>query len=105
MKKDVLKYALINSFLTALYIGLVASFLFYGLRSFEQEPDTVFAPLLMLMLFVFSAALTGTLVLGRPVLWYLDGRKKEAINLLFYTLLAFFVIILFALGVFLIIST
>ena len=96
MQKDILKYACINALLTALYIGLISSFLFYVPKYFELEgkPDTVFAPIMMLMLFVFSAAITATLVLGRPILWFLDGKKKEGISLLFYTLAAFFVILI-----------
>jgi hypothetical protein len=93
MKKDILKYAFINSLLTACYISLVAFFFFYGTRSFPQGPDTVFAPMLMLMLLVFSVALMGILIFGRPILWYVDGRKKEAIGLLGYTLSILFIII------------
>lgn len=100
MKKDILKYACINSFLTAFYIALVASFLFYVLRSFQQEPDTVFAPLLMLMLLVFSVALMGVLIFGRPILWYMDGRKKEAVSLISYTLSVFFIIMFLAFIIF-----
>lgn len=98
MKKDILKYACINSLLTAGYIWLVASFLFYGPQYFDfaGKPDTVFAPIMILMLFVFSAAITATLVMGRPVLWYLDGKKREAVSLFLYTLAAFFVIMLSA---------
>jgi len=48
-------------------------------------------------LFVFSAALTGLLVFGRPVLWYFDGRKKEALSLLAHTLAIFLVITIIAL--------
>lgn len=98
MKKDILKYAFINSLLTALYIGLVASFVFYVPHYFllDGKPDTVFAPMIMLMLFVFSAAITSGLVLGRPVLWYLDGKKREAVSLFLSTLLVFFIIMLLA---------
>ncbi|MBI1957243.1 MAG: hypothetical protein HY434_01040 [Candidatus Liptonbacteria bacterium] len=81
----IIKTAGINAALTALYIILIASFLFYGPRAFAPE-DTVFAPIAMLSLLVFSAALVGFLVLGRPILWYLDGRKREAVALLMYTL-------------------
>lgn len=98
MKKDILKYACINSLLTALYIGLISWFLFYVPSYFElnDKPDTVFAPIMMLMLFVFSAAITASLVLGRPILWYLDGKKKEAISLFIHTLIVFFFIMLLA---------
>ncbi len=95
MQRDILKYGFLHALLTALYIGLVATFIFYIVPMFfADKPDTIFAPIMMLMLFVFSAAVTGTLVLGRPILWYIDGKKKEAIYLLFSTLLAFFGIML-----------
>jgi len=34
-----------------------------------------------LLLFVVSATVMGALVFGRPILWYLDGRKREAVEL------------------------
>jgi hypothetical protein len=37
------------------------------------------------------------LILGRPALWYLDGRKKEALSLLISTLAIFLGITLLAL--------
>ncbi len=94
----ILKHAIINALLTSLYIGLIASFLFYGPTFFDLagKPDTVFAPIMMLMLFVFSAAITGALMLGRPMVWFLDGKRKEAIRLFFYTLVIFFIIMLVA---------
>jgi hypothetical protein len=48
--------------------------------------NTFLAPIAMLLLFVFSAALTGFLVFGQPAILYLDGKKKEALTLLGYTL-------------------
>lgn len=58
------------------------------------------APIIMLMLFVFSAGMTATLVLGRPVIWYLDGKKKESIQLLLSTLFAFFILTVLAFFIF-----
>lgn len=72
---------------------------------FADEPDTIFAPIIMLMLFVFSAAITGSLVLGRPILWYIDGKKKEAVHLLFSTLIFFFCIMLITSIIFVLQST
>jgi uncharacterized membrane protein len=69
--------------------------MFYG-KHVVQGPDTVFMPMAMLMLFVFSAAVTSGLVLGRPIMWYLDGKKKEAIHLLVSTLSIFFVLLISA---------
>jgi len=84
--KNVIKYATINSFGTAVYVMFIASFIYFLGNAFSETSKTVFIPIAMLMLFVFSAAFTGTLVFGRPIIWYLNGKKREALSLLFYTL-------------------
>lgn len=94
-RKEIIRKAVINALATALYITLIASFLFYAPKIFDQEkPDTVFAPIAMLLLFVFSAAFTGVMIFGEPVLWYLDGRKEHALSLLVHTLAVFFIVLL-----------
>ena len=93
MKNDIIKHAFINASLTVLYIIGISSFLFYVSRFFDS-PNTVLIPIMMLSLFVFSAALTGSLIFGRPILWYLEGKKEEAVFLLIYTLGIFLVITL-----------
>ena len=98
MKSPILKYATLNALGTTLYIALVASCLFYSPKG-TTERATVLIPIAMLLLFVFSAAFTATLVLGRPILWYLDGKKKEAITLLMATLGVLFVIMLIAFSI------
>jgi len=89
--KEVVKYAMINSLGTALYVMAVASFMYF-LSVFVGETKSILVPIAMLMLFVFSAALTGILVFGRPIIWYLNGKKKEALSLLAYTLGIFLII-------------
>jgi len=96
--KEIIKYALVNSLWTILYIILIGTLLFSAERVFPQEPSA-FIPIVMLLLFVFSATVTGALILGRPILWYLDGKKQEAISLLLYTIAIFFVVILMILFV------
>lgn len=98
MKNSILKFAAMNALGTALYIAFVGSFLFYAPHIFgtNKKEDTVFIPIAMLLLFVLSASVTGLLVLGRPVLWYLDGKKKEAISLLMTTIGFLFLITFFA---------
>jgi hypothetical protein len=48
----------------------------------------------MLLLFVTSAAITGFLVFGKPVMLYIDGKKREAVSLLGYTIGILFLITL-----------
>lgn len=91
-----------NALATALYVAAVASFLFYAPKFFGPERSTtVLVPITMLLLFVFSAAVTGSLIFGRPSLWYLDGKKKEALTLLAHTLAILFAITAVALAAFL----
>lgn len=90
--EKIIKYALVNALWTVLYIILVATFLHSAPRIFENEPN-ILIPVFMLMLFVFSATITSGLILGRPIIWYLDGKKKEAVTLLGYTMGVFFVAI------------
>ena len=93
MKNIILKNALINACATILYIMLISLFLFYGQRIIgANSEDVVLMPILMLSLLVFSASLVGIFIFARPVMWYLDGKRKEAIHLLTYTLGIFLVI-------------
>jgi len=78
-------YALANALLTVLYIIAVALFMYNGEKIFGHA-DTAFIPIVMLLLFVLSATITGSLMFGRPILWYLDGKKKEALILLGHTI-------------------
>ncbi|MBI2039411.1 MAG: hypothetical protein HYT22_04040 [Candidatus Niyogibacteria bacterium] len=90
----IIKTAGIDAALTALYIILVALFMSNTAKLFEGAEDIVIIPIAMLSLLVFSVALVGSLIFGRPILWYLDGKKREAIALLAYTL-GFFLLIPF----------
>lgn len=97
MKNNIVKNAVLHALATALYIAAVASFLFYVPKFFgPNRADTVLVPVVMLSLFVFSAALTVLLIFGRPVLWYAEGRKQEALSLLVATLGIFLAITLVA---------
>ncbi|MBI2629421.1 hypothetical protein HYW74_05035 [Candidatus Pacearchaeota archaeon] len=81
----IIKRAFIDSAGTAAYIILVVSFIF-SLRVLAPKEDIVIIPIAMLLLFVTSAAITGFLVFGKPIMLYIDGKKREAVSLLSYTL-------------------
>ena len=93
-KSQIITSALINSLSTAIYVMLIAILLYSGEQGFFEKMNSAFIPIIMLMIFVFSAAFTGFLMLGKPVMWYLDNKKKEAVFLFFYTLAFFLIIIL-----------
>lgn len=94
--KAVFRNAAINASVTTAYVSIVAAFLYYAPGVFGQA-RSVLVPIAMLLLFVFSAGFTGAMVLGRPVLWYLEGRKSEAVALLIATLAMLFAMTLVAL--------
>ncbi len=74
-----------HAVLVVLYTSGVVSILFNAERFFRQD-RTLLAPIAVLMLFVLSATIVGTLVLGRPILLYVNGKKSEAMKMFFYTL-------------------
>ena len=88
MNQSIVKNALMNAFAAALYITAVATFLSHAEKILGPDPveKTAFIPMFMLSLLVVSAAVTGFAVFGRPAMWYLDGKKKEALALLAATL-------------------
>jgi hypothetical protein len=85
MKNNPVVRALGHAVLTFIYISLVALFMSNVERVFDNIPD-VLAGMTMLTLFVVSAAVTGALVVGRPILLYIEGKKSEAVRFFGYTL-------------------
>ena len=100
-KKEVVKYSLYSAIVGACYVALIATFMANAEALFGKMNGGPFGIMGFLMLFVLSAAVMGTLLFGRPLLWYFDGKKKEAVTLTLYTV-GFFAIL--TLGVLLILS-
>ena len=80
-----IKSSLINSVIALLYISGVA-LLMTNAQNIFGKGDNVFTGIAVLMLFVISAAIMGFVILGRPILMYLDGLKKEAVKLFYLTI-------------------
>ena len=85
MKNNPAVHSLGHAALVVAYVSLVVWIMNNGEHWFKQE-QTILGPIAILLLFVFSAAVAGSLVLGRPVMMYLDGQKKEALNFFGLTL-------------------
>jgi len=88
-------HSLGHSVLVGLYVSLVAFVMSHASIWFGQT-DTAWTPVAVLMLFVLSAAVTGALVLGRPVVMFINGQKKEALEFFGYTILWLFVLTILA---------
>lgn len=83
--QKLLVHSFIHALLVVIYTSGVAWVLFNSQRLFGHQPS-ILAPLAMLMLFVISATIVGTLVLGRPALLYMNGQKSEGLKMFAYTL-------------------
>ncbi len=91
MKNNNVVHSLGHAVLVAVYVSLVAFVMSHANTWFGQK-DTAWTPVAVLMMFVLSAAVTGGLVLGRPVLMYMDGKKQEALQFFGFTVMWLFVL-------------
>ena len=84
MNKNIVLYALGHAVLMAAYVALIALTMANAETLFGPV-DPPLAPMGFLLLLVVSAAIAGLLVFARPIVWYLDGKKKEAVRLVIWT--------------------
>ena len=99
MDKKLVRQGFINALGTTAYVCLVV----IGIANAERflgSDETILIPMTMLMLFILSATITSSLVLGKPILMYLNGQKAEAVKLFLYTVgwLGLYTIIFIALN-------
>ena len=83
------KFAVRNAGLAYAYVAAVGTFMSNASKLFGEK-DTWLTGVAVLTLLVFSAALMGILVFGQPVMWYIDGQKRPALQLLGYTMAMLF---------------
>jgi hypothetical protein len=98
------KISWLNALLAILYISVVASVLYSG-TIFKIGMNSVMAPIALISLFTFSAAMMSYLFLYQPFVLYFEGKKKIALDLFLKTLLIFggitlIIFVLLFLGVF-----
>ncbi|MGC9605406.1 MAG: hypothetical protein ABSF56_01460 [Minisyncoccia bacterium] len=92
-----------NALIAIAYIAVIASFLYYG-QLFLGPVRGIIVPVVMLSIFVLSAAFMGLVFFYQPVQMYLDGDKKGSLSLFTKTMMIFagvtilLVIILFLLA-------
>jgi len=76
----------------AVYCGLIALFLKFGKLVSPQLPE-FWGGVMMLLLLVVSAGITGLLVFGYPVILLFEKETKRALRILTHTFLFSLVII------------
>ena len=79
------KNPVINALSASLYILGIVSFLQIVSTTLKNKPDTFFAPVAFLSLLTLSAAVMVYLFFYQPVLFLLDGKKKQALQLFIRT--------------------
>ncbi|MFA6171464.1 MAG: hypothetical protein WCW77_02925 [Patescibacteria group bacterium] len=84
---------------------LLVSVIMRNAEKIFGKTDTFFSPVAFLMLFVFSALVTGILVLGRPAYLFLHGQKDEAVKFLGFTVGWMFLLVIVAFGLLLLAKT
>ena len=88
---SLVKKAVASALGVFVYVALFGAFM-QNIQHFMPDKPGVLGIAFMLMLFIISACITGSLVLLRPVLLYVDGQKKDAVKLFAYTVLSLFVV-------------
>ncbi|MFH1509442.1 MAG: hypothetical protein ABIE68_04725 [bacterium] len=88
--------SLLHALGVALYIFLIAQIMF-SMESVMGKIDDSWGFMIMVMIFTVSAAITGSLVVFRPVYLYMEGQKKEGVQFLLYTIGWLFLITLITL--------
>ena len=81
-----------NAIFAALYIVFVVLLISYGPALVRDKPDTILAPIAMLSLLVCSVAFMAYAFFFYPVQMFIDGQKREAVELFTKTLTTFAVI-------------
>lgn len=85
------KNPILNALCALSYITLVAFVMVYATEK-TGPGKTVLVPIAVLSLFTLSAAVMGYIFLYQPFQLYFDGKKKQALKLVFQTVAAFAVI-------------
>lgn len=97
-KNTLIKKSFINALGTVAYVTLVAVIMTSAEKFFAGQEDTIVAPISFLLLFLTSATITSGLILGQPIMLYLDNQKQDAIKLFGYTVGWMFIFTLIALA-------
>jgi len=83
------KNPILNALGASAYIGLVVILINFVSHTQRNKPDTAFAPVAFLSLLTLSATVMAYLFFYQPLQLFIDGKKKQAVNLFIKTIGAF----------------
>lgn len=91
------KTGLLQAIGVSLYCGIIGTVMQNGSKIFG-ESDTFLTPILVLTMFSVSVLTCALIVFKKPYELFFDGKKKEAINVVVYTAISLFSILLILFG-------
>jgi len=75
------KNPFINALCASAYIILGVAVMTFVTQPLKNKPDTFFAPIAFLSLLTLSVAVMAFLFFYQPLMLFIEGQKKEAVNL------------------------
>lgn len=82
--RAIARHAFIHAAIASIYIVVVA-LLFHSGQDVLKTRNGPLAVTAYLFLVVLSTAFIGVAVFGKAAMWYVDGRKSDAVSLALYT--------------------
>ena len=75
------KNPIINALSASTYIIVVVSVMTFVTQTLKNKPDTFFAPITFLSLLTLSVIVMAFLFFYQPLQLFIEGKKKQAVNL------------------------
>ncbi len=75
------KNPLINAASALAYIILVVSVMTFATQPLRDKPDTFFAPITVITMLTLSVTVMAFIFFYQPLMLFIEGKKKEAVNL------------------------
>lgn len=96
---------LINALSAAAYIFSVVTIMNFVTQPLRDKPDTFFAPIMVLFMLTLSVAVMAFLFFYQPLLLFIEGKKKQAVNLFvktvgIFAIFTIIVLLMFSVGIF-----
>jgi hypothetical protein len=86
------KNPIINALSASAYIIFIVTVMTFVTKPLQNKPDTFFAPVTFLSVLTLSVVVMAYLFFYQPFLLFIEGKKKEAVNLFIKTVGIFAVI-------------
>lgn len=92
------KNPIVNALGASAYIVFIVTIMTLVTRPLKDKPDTFFAPVTVLFVLTLSVAVMAYLFFYQPLQLFIEGKRKEAVNLFIQTVGVFGVITALILG-------